>query len=736
MKRLHLILLSILILVSCDRAGKDRIPQVEDLLKKMTLEEKIGQMTQICFSTITLDGTKTLHMDTAKVREAITEYHIGSFLSGTGSGKEWVDFVTEVQRIAMKETRLGIPVILGIDHVHGANYVDEGTILPHNLTLSCSFDSALAGLAAEVTADETAVTGLVWSFSPVLDIGKNPYWPRFYETFGEDPLVCSRMGLSYLKHYDRSPSDSLYGLVSCGKHFVGYSDPKTGWDRTPAEIPEQILWEFFIPPFSDAINEGIKTIMVNSGEVNGQPVHTSEWLLQEILRSRLGFEGVILTDIKDIQKIVEMHAAAKDLKEATFLALEAGIDISMSCDAYDFCRIVQELVEEGRISEKRIEESTRRILNLKYELGLFENPYPPQNSLDILGCKEHRQAAEKIAEESMVLLKNNGILPLRDPGTRIFLSGFAINSRRMLNGAWTHEWMGAAEERHAKHMPTLVEAMMEEFGKEQITNLETPVAVDEVAKKQFRQMAGDADVIVLTVGEEPYSEFKGNIGDLSLDEGQKELVRLAGSTNKPVILILIEGRPRSINGMVDQSDAVVFAGIPGSGGGPALAGILSGRVNPSGKLSFSYPGQVGHYGPYYHKPSDRYISIFPFGHGLSYTNFEYSDLSVSDSIFKDPDREITLSVRILNTGSVKGKEAVLVYFRDNVGRLTRPVKQLLDFRKTELLPGEDKTLEFSFRPYNAFSYPDRKGNKILEQGSFTIMIDSLEVPLHFKQDIN
>jgi len=436
------------------------------------------------------------------------------------------------------------------------------------------------------------------------------------------------------------------------------------------------------------------------------------------LRQQLEFNGVILTDIKDISKLVEMHAAAADLKEATLMALNAGFDVSMSCNSYEFAGIVRELVEEGKVPEKRIDESVRRILQLKDDLGLFENPYPRGDRIDRIGSGQHHRMAIDMAGQSMVLLKNDGVLPLESGKKRILLAGFAAHSRRMLNGAWTFEWLGAEEERQPKRMATLYDALKGEYGQNHIVYMDSSALSGYAGKSRFLKEAGTCDAIILTIGEEPYSEFKGNITNLSLPPGQLELVRWAVSTGKPVIVLLIEGRPRLIQPFADQVDAIIFAGLPGSGGANALAGIISGRVNPSGKLSFSYPLAPAHHAPYYHKASEETCVLYPFGHGLSYTGFDYTGLTVSDTLIQDRS-PFRISITVENCGERTGSEVVMLFIRDEVGRITRPVKKLIAFNKVTLEAGESQNLVFEISPEGALAYPDRQGNMILEEGAFS-----------------
>lgn len=705
--------------------------RIEDLLGRMTLDEKIGEMTQLCASSITLDGTKKLDLNLEKIRSYILQYHVGSFLSGTGKAERWVDFITGIQKIAMTETRLGIPIIFGMDNVHGSNYTDEAIMLPHNLTLSCSFNPVLAAEAGRVTAIESADLGHHWNFAPVLDIGKNPYWPRLYETFGEDPYLCGLMGASFTKAFQECKEVAPYKMAACAKHFIGYSDPKYGWDRAPSEIPDQTIHEFFAPPFQAAFKAGIKTLMVNSGELNGEPVHGSRKILTDLLRNKMKFEGVVLTDIKDIMKMVEMHGAAHNEEEATLRAINAGIDMSMACSDVNFIAIMKKLVSEKKITVARIDTSVRRILKLKFELGLFENPYPSKARLNKIGSEENYQVALEAARESIVLLQNkNSALPLKTQ-SKVLLGGFAANSKRNLNGAWTLEWLGAPEDRQPAQMKTLFSALKEKLSEGSLTLADSAAEnIGSPAYEAFKQQCQKADHIVLTIGEIPYSEFKGNAVDINLNPNQRKLVETALESGKPVTLIVISGRPVLFTDLARKASAVLFAGHPGQAGGEALAEILVGETNPSAKLSFSWPVASGHTVPYYtkkseyhhRKPWEDFLPLYSFGQGESYTQFTYSNLSFSDTVLANHKTKLRAKVTVTNTGKVAGKEAVLWFLTDEVGTLTRPVKILKSVDKVYLKPNEKTTVEFLIDPLQHLSFPDAEANKLLEAGFFKVQV--------------
>jgi len=708
--------------------------RADQLLTIMTLDEKIGQMTQLCASSITLDGTKKLDLNVQKIRDYILKQHVGSFLSGTGKAEKWVDFVKGIQEVAMKETRLGIPILFGMDNVHGSNYTDEATMLPHNINLGCTFNPALAEEAGRITAIESADLGHIWNFAPVLDVGKNPYWPRLYETFGEDPLVCGTMGSAFISAFQNCKEIAPYRISACAKHFIGYSDPKSGWDRTPSEIPTQVLYEYFVPPFKMAFDAGVKTLMVNSGELNGEAVHGSKKLLTNLLRQKMGFKGVVLTDIKDILKMVEMHGSYANEEDATQAAIEAGIDMSMACSSTDFCDILKRLVAKGKISQARIDESVKRILVLKFELGLFENPYPQKTRLNKIGSKENYQKALQTAKESIVLLKNEGnLLPFGNEIKNVLVAGIGSNSKRMLNGAWTLEWLGAEESRQPANTLTILDALKttmpgKKFDWVDSVGFDSPKPFVE-SMKQFeiwQHKAKAADALVLAIGEQPYSEFKGNMSDLNLSTMQEQMLGFASATGKPLVIILLEGRPRILPDLLNPKLAILFAGHPGTAGGEALAQIIAGQYNPSGKLCFTYPKSVGHFTPYYHKKSEKYEFAYPFGHGLHYGNVGYESLTTSDTLVS-VSGQINLKLTIKNEGSLEVHESVLVFNQDEIGRITRPVSKLIQFKKESVLPNEKKVISFKLAAKDLCSFPDDEGNMITEPGFHTITIGSQKV---------
>lgn len=706
--------------------------KIDDLISQMTIEEKIGQMTQINNSEIVTsadwgagaDLKIEIALDTAKLGKMLRKYHVGSFLNGIAvSPQTWYNFYKGIQEYNMQVSRLKIPIIYGIDHMHGPNYVEGATIFPHGINTAATFNNQFPADMAYVTAIETADLGHQWLFAPVLDIARTPLWGRFYETLGESPYVSATMGSIYVKGVQDNKDIAPYKIAATAKHFFAYSDPKYGWDRGPVDVSDQALYEFHLPSFKAAIDAGIKTVMINSGEINGEPVHASHWILTTILRNQLGFKGVAVTDWEDIIRLYRNHHIAENEKEATYKAIMAGVDVAMTPYTTKFCDYMIELVKEGRIPEERIDLSVSRVLRLKLELGLFENPYPRNDRFNRVGSAENRAKALEAARESIVLMKNENVLPLTST-SRVLLAGPTANLKGPLAGGWTLRWIPNDETIYPKDMFTVFTAMQKEF---KSVSLATTSA-------ELKAKASQADAIVLAVGEMPYSEGFGSIIDINLPEDQKDLIRTAQATGKPVILVMIAGRPRVITDVYPACKAVLFAGLPGFEGAQAIAEVLSGKVNPSGKLSFTYPYAVNRLVPYNHKISEvtlaheipNPVALVPFGTGLSYTTFEYSNLVLSDSVVSGATGSLTASVTVKNTGAVAGKEAVLWFVHDEVASISRPVRELRYYEKISLNPGETKTIQFTIKPDHDLSFPNKKGETILENGYFTLMTGPLK----------
>ncbi len=707
--------------------------RVEDLLSRMTLSEKIGQMTQINVDLINLSKDNYAYLDTAKFRASVRNYHVGSYLNGFAiSADDWFDYMNDMQRINMEESRLKIPLLYGVDHMHGASYLKGATIFPHNMNIGGTFNDAHARAMGTITTREAGDLGHNWIFAPVLDVGRDPRWPRFYETFGEDPLVASRMGTQFVMGIQDPEAAAPYQVAATAKHFIGYSTPTSGWDRSPALIPDQILHEVHRRSFQAAIDAGIKTIMINSGEVNGVPVHASYEILTTLLRDKMGFTGVAVTDWADIIKLTgrdtvmfqqeHYHRIAEDEKEATYKSIMAGVDVSMTPMTYDFVRIMHELVDEGRISVDRIDLSVRRVLRLKFELGLFEHPMPRNDRFDRIGTPEHKAKALGAARESIVLLRNEGnVLPLSKTPRQILLTGSNADCKACLNGGWTMEWQGGNESHYPEDMLTIRTAIEAQFPNTKIVTMQDVGAVGSAQRRRFDAEARRSDVIIAAVGEKPYTEFVGNLTDLTMPENELQVMHAVKNTGKPHGWILIEGRPRVIPGALADADFVIFAGLPGFEGAQAVAEILSGNVNPSGRLSFTYPKVTGHFNPYDHKSTDHTSAKWEFGHGLSYTPITYTDFKLDRTEFTRDD-EVVASVTITNTGTRDARHSVLWFIRDEVGSITRPVKQLKHYESITLAAGESKSVTFTIQPNTHLTFPDKTGNPILEAGAFTIRV--------------
>ena len=711
--------------------------KIDDLLSQMTLEEKIGQMTQLNNSVIVTnadwgagsDLKIEIKLDTAKLGQILREFHVGSFLNGIAVPAEtWYTFYKEIQEYNMKNSRLKIPVIYGVDHMHGPNYLEGGTIFPHAINTAASYNNQIPADIAHVTAIETADIGHQWLFAPVFDLGRTPLWGRFYESLGESPYVSATMGSIFVKTVQAETEIAPYKIGATAKHFLGYSDPKNGWDRGPSDFSDQTMYEFYIPPFQAAVDAGITTFMINSGDVNGEAVHASYRILTELLRNEMKFKGVVVTDWEDIIRLYRNHKVAADEKDATYRAIMAGIDVAMTPYNTDFCKHLKALVQENKISQERIDLSVSRILRLKLELGLFENPMPRNDRFNRIGSPENKAKALAAAQESIVLMKNdNGALPLSPNKTKkILVAGPIANLKAPLGGGWTLRWMTSDESLYPKDMLTVYSALQKEFSENKVTLASTAA--------EIRSKAAGADAIVVAVGEAPYAEGFGSIIDISLPEDQVELIRAAQATGKPVVLVLISGRPRVITKIYPGCKAVLFAGLPGFEGAQAIAEIISGKINPSAKMSFNFPAAVNRLVPHNHKSSEvllaheieNPIALVPFGQGLSYTTFEYSNLTLSDTVLTTNTSEITASVTVKNTGSRAGKEAVLWFLFDEVGSISRPVKDLKFYEKKLLNPGETAEFKFVINAEKHLSFPNNKNEKLLEDGYFSLMVGNLK----------
>lgn len=705
--------------------------KIDSLLREMTLEEKIGQMTQVTNAQIVTESnwgngaelSIVMQVDTAKLGNIIRKYHVGSFLNGIAVAPEvWYKFYKDLQEHNLNVSRLKIPIIYGVDHMHGPNYLEGGTVFPHAINTAATYNNKHAAAMGHVTAIETADIGHQWLFAPVLDLARTPLWGRFYETLGESPYVASTMGSIFTKAVQEDTAIAPYKIAATAKHFLAYSDPKSGWDRTPVDISEQTLYEIHVPAFKAAIDAGIASVMINSGELNGEPVHASVRILTQLLRDELKFKGVAVTDWEDIIRLYRNHKVAANEREATYLAIEAGVDMAMTPYTTDFCDHLLALVKEGRISEERINVSVARVLRMKYNIGLFDNPLPRNDRFNRIGTAKNRAYALEAARESIVLMKNeNNTLPLSPLKTKnILVTGPTANLKAPLAGGWTLRWINHDETLYPEHMHTVYSALQQEFSS-------VSLASDAAG---IKSKAAKADAIVVAIGEAPYSEGFGSITDLNLPGDQREIVKAALATGKPVVLVMISGRPRIITDLYKECESVLFAGWPGFEGAQAIAEIISGKVNPSAKMSFNYPAEPHRLLPHNHKISETLlaheipnpVSLLEFGQGLSYTTFEYSNLLLSDSTLVADTDEIRATVTVTNTGKVDGQEAVLWFLFDEVASLTRPVKDLKFYEKKLIKAGESLTCTFTIKPLEQLTFPDKTNTQRLEDGYFTLTV--------------
>ena len=731
--------------------------KVEKTLAKMTLDEKIGQMLELNLDIMgKYDANRVWQLNETMLDTLISKWKVGSILNAPGTRAatiaQWQEWIQLIQKKSMKY--LGIPDIYGLDHNHGVTYTQGGTLFPQPINLGASFNTELARIGAEITAYESRAANCPWVYNPVVDLSRDPRWPRVYESFGEDAIVNSKMVVAEIKGYQGDDPNHIdqYHVGTSTKHYFAYGAPWTGRDRTPAYLSPQMIREKYFEPFKQAALAGTLTMMVNSGSVNGVPLHASYEYLTKWLKEDLGWDGFLVTDWADINNLFTREKVAKDKKDAIRIAINAGIDMSMDPYSVEFCILLKELVNEGQVKMSRIDDAVRRILRTKYRLGLFDKPNTGGKGYEKFGSDEHAQKALQAAEESMVLLKNEGnLLPLspnaQQPSPKILLTGPNANQMRCLLGGWSYTWQGSRAEDLAEKYNTIYEALCNKYGKENII-LEQGVTYNENGpyyaenKPQIEKAvnaAAQADVIIACIGENSYTETPGNLTDLWLSKNQRDLVKALAKTGKPIILVLNEGRPRLIADIEPLAKAVVDILIPGNYGGDALANLLAGHANFSGKMPYTYPREINSLNTYDYKVSeevgtmagaynyDAKVSLqWPFGYGISYTTYEYSNLRVDKASFTANDI-LTVTVDVKNTGSRAGKEAVLLYSSDLVASIVPDNRRLRDFTKIALEPGETKTVTFQL-PANSLAFVGADGRWTLEEGDFLLKVGRLTVP--------
>lgn len=728
--------------------------QVEQTLKKLTLEEKIGQMMELVTDLFGAnDKNGVFYIDEHKTDSILSRYKIGSILNAPNTcaptAKQWEKYIAQIQKISMK--RIGIPCVFGLDQNHGSTYTQGGTLFPQNINVAATFNREIARRSAEATAYETRAVSIPWTYSPTVDLGRDARWPRIWENFGEDCYLSSEMGKEMVYGFQGEDPNNIdqYHIATSMKHFMGYGVPWTGKDRTPAYISPADLREKHFAPFLAGLQAGALTVMVNSASVNGMPMHANKDILTGWLKEETGWDGVLITDWADINNLYTREMVAKDKKDALRIAINAGIDMIMEPYSCDACGYLVELVKEGKIPLSRIDDACRRVLRMKYRLDLFKNPTQKLKNYPKFGGEEFAKLALEGATESMVLLKNEGnILPLQH-GKKILLTGPNANQMRCLDGGWSYTWQGHRADEFAGKYNTIYEAFCNEYGKENVI-LNQGVTYNEKGKyweENEPQIQGavaaakDADVIVACIGENSYTETPGNLTDLWLSENQRNLVKALAQTGKPVILVLNEGRPRLIADIEPLAQGIIDILIPGNMGGDALANLVSGKSNFSGKMPYTYPKEINSLANYDFKKSEEVGTMegaydynakitqqWGFGYGLSYTTYKYSNLKVSQSDFRHGDI-IKVSVDVKNTGKVAGKESVLLFSSDLIASMVPDGRRLRAFDKVELQPGKTKTMIFELKA-DDLAFVGWNGKWRLEEGDFKLMIADQSADIH------
>lgn len=728
--------------------------QVEQTLKKLTLEEKIGQMMELVTDLFGAnDKNGVFYIDEHKTDSILSRYKIGSILNAPNTcaptAKQWEKYIAQIQKISMK--RIGIPCVFGLDQNHGSTYTQGGTLFPQNINVAATFNREIARRSAEATAYETRAVSVPWTYSPTVDLGRDARWPRIWENFGEDCYLSSEMGKAMVYGFQGEDPNNIdqYHIATSMKHFMGYGVPWTGKDRTPAYISPADLREKHFAPFLAGLQAGALTVMVNSASVNGVPMHANKEFLTGWLKEETGWDGVLITDWADINNLYTREMVAKDKKDALRIAINAGIDMIMEPYSCDACGYLVELVKEGKIPMSRIDDACRRVLRMKYRLDLFKNPTQKLKNYPKFGGEEFAKLALEGATESMMLLKNEGnILPLQH-GKKILLTGPNANQMRCLNGGWSYTWQGHRADEFAGKYNTIYEAFCNEYGKENVI-LNQGVTYNEKGKyweenepqiQEAVAAAKDADVIVACIGENSYTETPGNLTDLWLSENQRNLVKALAQTGKPVILVLNEGRPRLIADIEPLAQGIINILIPGNMGGDALANLVSGKSNFSGKMPYTYPKEINSLANYDFKKSEEVGTMegaydynakitqqWGFGYGLSYTSYKYSNLKVSQSDFRHGDI-IKVSVDVKNTGKVAGKESVLLFSSDLIASIVPDGRRLRAFDKVELQPGETKTVTFELKA-DDLAFVGWNGKWRLEEGDFKLMIADQSADIH------
>ncbi len=755
-KHLISLLLILLIAEACSektnhqKEGTEKISKtdsiIDSLINSMSIEQKIGQMTQINIDVISKGEVYKLksphEIDSLKLDVAVNKYYVGSVLNAAGypfSRQHWEKIITTIQKKATSQGSK-IPIIYGIDAIHGANYTVGATLFPQQIALAATWNPNVVENAASITAYDVSASGIPWNFSPVLDLARQPLWGRFYETFGEDVYLAKTMGKAFVNGYQGNDAKHPHKVAACLKHYVGYSFPLSGKDRTPAWIPNRVLKEYFLPTFKTAVEEGAMSIMVNSGEVNGIPVHASHELLTKVLRDELGFKGVVLTDWEDIIKLYKDHHIASNMKEAVHLAINAGIDMSMTPNDYSFNDALIELVKEGKIKETRLDESVRRILIMKQKLGLFETPFPNFNEYPDFGSEKHISQSLNAAKEAITLVKNESILPLSIE-KKILVTGPGANSLNYMNGGWTHTWQGDETIYNTPGKNTIQESL--KLLSPNVTYMEGSSLDSNINTAETLKEAENHDVIIICLAEDPAAEGPADINSLDFPKAQQNLVRELYKAGKPIVVVTTTARPRILREIEPLMNAILIGYLPGDEGGTAIAETIFGLNNPSGKLPFTYPKYQGLNITYDHKHTEKtnrflgqtsslsdYDAKFKgtvyqwnFGYGLSYSSFEYSELKLDKKSYAKSDT-IKIEVTLTNNSDIEGSEVVQAFCSDLVASITPSVKRLRSFKKIKLKPNENKRVKLKI-PVKELAFVGIENKWIVESGDFTLSVGDL-----------
>ena len=740
--------------------------QVEKALSNLSLDEKIGQMCELTIDVITDGQSQDFRLNEEALQNVFGKYHVGSILNvpkGVAQKPEvWSTLIRRLNQLSM-EACAGVPQIYGVDQIHGASYTWGATMFPQEVGQAASFNRDIPRRVSEIAAYESRACLIPWVYSPVMDLGRQPLWSRMWESYGEDVyLNCEMARQAVLGYQGDNPNHIAPDRVAaCLKHYMAYGVPVSGKDRTPSSVTEREMREKFFQPFRAAIQAGALSVMVNSSVNNGVPFHANAKYLNTWLKEELQWDGMIVTDWADINNICLRDHVAATKKDAICMAINAGIDMSMVPYEVEFCDLLRELVNEGRVSKARIDDAVRRILRLKIRLGLLDKETWDKDTKSLaeefpnFACEDFAREAEQMAEECMVLLKNenvgtegNALLPLKE-GARILVCGPNADNLRGMNGGWSYTWQGERTNELAPQMgqyPTFQKALKERFGEANVQYLqgvqwdEKDFNLDHQAAdwNQLTAAARRADVVIACIGENSYCETPGNINDLNLSDNQKDMVRLLAQAGKPVVLVLAEGRPRILREIEPLCQAVVHTFLPSNYGGTALARLLAGDSDFTGRMPYTYPKYTGSLVTYDYKPCENmgqmegnynYDAVmdvqWPFGYGLHFTTLSYANMQVDKTNFRQGDI-LKVTVDVTNTGKCATKESVLLFSSDLVASITPDNRRLRAFEKVDLQPGQTKTVTLQL-PASDLSFVDHNDQWVLEPGDFRLFIADQQV---------